>query len=240
MAAGPFPAAAMATIVLIHGAYQGSWIWKPTAAALRRAGHDVLTPTLDGCAERSHALRPGITNDTHAKELAELLRLEDLEDVTLAGTSSGGMVLCRLAELARERVGRIVLADALALFDGERLADIVTRRSPVTTELGTGPAREDARDRLFAELDDATRDWALDRYTLHPVAVMNDPVRLDSFWDQSRKARVIWCRHSANPPQAHQRRAAERLDAEWHELDTGHYPMLQAPEALAALIGEGW
>ena len=35
---------------------------------------------------------------------------------------------------------------------------------------------------------------------------------------------------------AHQRRACERLKGRWHELDTGHYPMLTEPAALARLI----
>ena len=43
----------MATFVLIHGAYQGGWIWSPVAAQLRAAGHVVYAPSLDGCAERS-------------------------------------------------------------------------------------------------------------------------------------------------------------------------------------------
>jgi len=227
----------MATIVLIHGAYQGGWIWRPTATVLRAMGHEVLTPTLDGCAERRHQLRAGITNESHAAEVAEFLRFEDLRDVVLVGTSTGGMVLSRVAELARDRVQRLVFADALALLDGERLSDILTRRNAVTTELGTGPSMEDARDRLFAELDERTRDWALERYTPHPVAVMHEPVQLSTFWEQSWQARVIWCRNSQNPPRAHQERVSKLLKADWHELDSGHYPMLQNPEELAALIG---
>ena len=30
--------------------------------------------------------------------------------------------------------------------------------------------------------------------------------------------------------------AAETLKARWFELDTGHYPMLTAPKALAGMI----
>ncbi len=44
----------MATFVLIHGAYQGGWIWNPVVARLRADGHVVYAPTLDGCAERRH------------------------------------------------------------------------------------------------------------------------------------------------------------------------------------------
>jgi pimeloyl-ACP methyl ester carboxylesterase len=47
---------------------------------------------------------------------------------------------------------------------------------------------------------------------------------------------VIWCRQSANPPVAHQRRTADRLGAQWFELDTGHYPMLSTPAELTRLI----
>lgn len=227
----------MTTYMLIHGAYQGGWIWRDVGAALRAAGHRVLAPTLDGCAERHPQLRAGITTETQAEELAGLLFYEDLRDVVLVGTSSGGMVLCRAAELARERIGRLVFADALALFDGERIGDIVTNRpTPVTTELAVGPARADAAGRLFAGLDAATRDWALARYTLHPIACMQAPVRLERFWDQEWTATVIWCRQSANPPEAHQRRTAARLKARWYELDTGHYPMLSMPEELTRLI----
>lgn len=85
----------MIKIVLVHGAYQGGRIWRDVAAILRAQGHDVRTPTLDGCAERAGALRPGITTETHADELARLLFHEDLTDATLVGTSTGGMVIAR-------------------------------------------------------------------------------------------------------------------------------------------------
>ena len=69
----------MATYVLVHGAYQGGWIWKPVAERLRAAGHRRLAPTLDGCAERHDQVRPGITVATHGQEIAKLLFYEDLD-----------------------------------------------------------------------------------------------------------------------------------------------------------------
>jgi pimeloyl-ACP methyl ester carboxylesterase len=226
----------MATYVLIHGAYQGGWIWKPVADRLRTAGHVAYAPTLDGCAERTHQLRPGITVSTHAEEVAQGMFYEDLRDVVLVGTSSGGMVISRAAEQAADRIARLVFVDALALLHGERIADIVRRPTPMATELATGPTREDAEGRMFADLDPATRAWALARYTLHPIAAMNAPMELKDFWERAWKATVIRCRRAANPPEAHQRRTAERLKAAWHELDTGHYPMLSQPDELTRLL----
>ena len=172
----------MTTFVLIHGASQGGWIWQPTAMRLRGMGHLVHAPSLDGCGERRHALRPGITVDTHAIEIADLMFYEDLHDVVLTGTSSGGMVLCRAAELARERIARLVFVDVLALLDGERIGEIVNRTGTrVMTPLAVGSSREDAESRMFGALDPELRAWAVARYTLHPIAAMEEPVELKSF-----------------------------------------------------------
>src|SRR5689334_9304473 len=120
----------MAIYVLIHGAYQGGWIWKPVVSRLRAAGHVAHAPSLEGCAERARSLRRGITVGTHAHEVAQLLFYEDLADVVLVGTSSGGMVVQKAAELARGRIGRLVFVDALALMPGERVDEIVKRATP--------------------------------------------------------------------------------------------------------------
>jgi pimeloyl-ACP methyl ester carboxylesterase len=227
----------MATCVLVHGAYQGGWIWTRVAARLRAAGHRVHAPSLDGCAERHHLIRPGITVSSQAREIAGLLYYEDLRDVVLVGTSAGGMVVCRAAEQARDRVARLVLVDALALLPGEKVSDIVNRAAPnQASGVATGPTREDAEKRLFADLDPDTRAWALARYTPHPIAALEAPMELGDFWDQPWSATVVRCRRAANPPEAHQRRTAEKLKAAWHELDTGHYPMLSQPDELTRLL----
>jgi hypothetical protein len=46
-------------------------------------------------------VRASINTESHAAEIADLLFYEDLKDVVLAGTSTGGMVMARAAELAR-------------------------------------------------------------------------------------------------------------------------------------------
>src|ERR1051325_8710383 len=155
----------MAAYVPVHGSYQGGWIGQKVAAGLRVAGHRVYAPSLDGCAERKDQVRPGITTETQAEEIAQLLFYEDLKDVVLAGTSSGGMVVCRGAELMRDRIARLFFIDALALLPGEKIGDIVTRSTAAPNSGGRtpGPSREDAENRLFPDLDPPTRAWALAR-----------------------------------------------------------------------------
>ena len=84
----------MASYLLVHGSYQGGWIWKPTAQKLREAGETVYVPTLDGCGERSSTIRPGITITSQAREISDMMFYEDLDDVILVATSTGGLVVC--------------------------------------------------------------------------------------------------------------------------------------------------
>ena len=227
----------MATYVLVHGAYQGGWIWQPVATRLRAAGHTVYAPTLDGCAERHDLVRAGITIETHAKEIAQLLFYEDLRDVVLVGTSAGGMVIVRAAEQARDRIARLAFVDALALLPGERVDAIVKRPAPNRVgELTTGPSREDAENRMFKDFEPKMRAWIIDRVTPHPVAALEAPMPATTFWDHKWSALVVRCTRAVNPPETHQRRTAEKLGAKYVELDTGHYPMLSAPDELTKLL----
>src|SRR5262249_54491900 len=140
-------------------------------------------------------------------------------------------------EQARERVGRIVFADALALLNGESILDVVKRpTTAIITPLARGPSREDAAGRMFAGLAPALREWAADRVTLHPAAVFEEPVRLERFWDQKWDPDVLYCSRAPNPGEAHIRRAAEKLKARWHVVDTGHYSMLSTPDELTGII----
>ena len=166
---------------------------------------------------------------------------EDLRDVALVATSTGGLVACKTAELARDRIRRLAFVDALAPQPGERVSDIVQRGADTppmpTTDLTRGPTREELETRLFADLEPELRSWAVDRCTPHPIEASDALGELDGFWAQEWPGtRVVRCRLSANPPEAHQRRTAERLDAEWLELDAGHYPMLSHPWELANML----
>lgn len=230
----------MATFLLIHGAYQGGFIWKPVTTRLRKAGHLAFAPSLDGCGERAGGLRAGITTETQADELAKFLWSEDLQNVVVVGTSAGGMVMAALAERARPRIARLVFADALALLPGERIRDIVTRPAAIVTDIGTGPKHEETYAKMVKEdVDPKTAAWASERFGLHPIACFMQPVVLPTFWEKPWDVDVVYCPQALNPGEAHQRRCADKLNARWHVIDTGHYPMLSTPDELVKVIVGG-
>jgi pimeloyl-ACP methyl ester carboxylesterase len=230
--------AELTTYVLVHGAGEGGWVWKQTAQLLRAEGHIVYTPTLDGCAERHNQMRPGITIESQGDEIAELLFFEDLSNVVLVATSTGGMVICRTAERARERIGRLVFLDALALLDGETVGQAVGKP---TQQSGSARVSITPGPTFFREADfsDAkTREWALARSTPFPGSTSDCAVSLDRFWTLTWNALIVRCLRG-DPAEPLQRRTAEMLGAEYVEIDTGHYPMLSDPKLVADLLMGG-
>lgn len=223
----------MATFVLVHGSWQGSWIWKEVAARLRAQGHLVYHHTLDGCAERKQAMRPGITLDTHGSEIAGLLFYDDLKDVILVGVGGGGIVMARAAEIVPERVRRLVFIDGLMCRTGETAPIVNSAPAPTSSKDGvTRPIPE----RTLAELDPKLREWVAARYTPHPRSPTEDPVDLRDFWSRKWQVDVLRCTRGNIPPEAHQKRTAELLNGTYTEIDATHMVWLTHPDEVASYL----
>ena len=113
----------MATFVLVHGAWRGSWCWKRVRRALLQQGHEVFTPTLTGLGERSHLLSETLDLQTHTLDVLNLIQWEELNDFVLCGHSYGGMVISGVADRVPERIRSLVFLDAFVPEHGESVAD---------------------------------------------------------------------------------------------------------------------
>lgn len=114
----------MSTFVLVHGSYDGSWVWQRVTPLLRAAGHTVFAPGLTGLADRAHLLHCDVNLTTHITDVASLLFYEDLTDVVLVGNSYGGMVIAGVAATTPERLRTLVYLDAYPPDDGQCELDL--------------------------------------------------------------------------------------------------------------------
>ena len=117
------------TIVIVHGAWGGSWAFRKVEALLREKGFTVYRPQLTGLGERVHLARTDIGLSTHIDDVVNTILYEDLHNIILMGHSYGGMVITGVADRVPDRILRMVYVDAMVPNDGESVMSLVGARS---------------------------------------------------------------------------------------------------------------
>jgi pimeloyl-ACP methyl ester carboxylesterase len=175
------------TFVLVHGGGHGGWCWQRLARELRLRGHEVWTPTLTGFGDRRHLDSESITFDTFVTDVVSVLEYEDLRDVVLVGHSMGGVIVPRVAEVARDRIRAVVWMAAVVLNDDETLLDAVPQTPEVAKAVviqDDGSVRTDPQLMIEALLPDGNeqeRAWVLARHRPYPPMALVEPGRLSAF-----------------------------------------------------------
>jgi pimeloyl-ACP methyl ester carboxylesterase len=230
----------MYTFVLIHGGWHGAWCWSRVAKLLRKAGHDVFTPTLTGLCERSHLLNESVGLQTHVDDVVNLLKWQDLSGVVLVGHSYGGIVISQAAEQAASALRAIVFLDAFLPENGQSLAEIAAprvreliahARAAGETTIAPFPAS------VF-NVNEADRAWVDAKCTPHPLRTFTDRVSLTDARD--RVARKVYIRATAYESATYDAALAQTRAAGWrtYEAPCGHDVMLDMPERLAEILVE--
>ena len=165
------------TIVLVHGAWGGSWGWRAMEPLLESMGHKVYRPALTGLGERFHLASPDVDLDVHISDVVNVIEFEELEDIILVGSSYGGMVVTGVAERVRERIRHLVYLDAFVPFDGESLA---TSRGKTMTEFMTDWAKQGALNNpgFITPRFVPPKDSPAPRVVPQPIGTVTQPIRL--------------------------------------------------------------
>ena len=240
----------MATFVLVHPAWFGGWCWKKLTPLLAARGHEVHAPTLTGLGERAHLARPEVGLETHVEDVLAVLACEDLSDVILVGSSSGGMVITGVADRAPERIANVVYLDAFVPEDGQSMFEIIPPdRKPAMEALiqneGQGwllprfaaPPWETFVPAAWQVTDEADLRWVLPRLVPTPVGHFTQPVRRSNPIAEKLPRTYVRCSHLRHPGFDRYADAARRLSG-WscHELPAPHLPFITHPRELAAVL----
>jgi pimeloyl-ACP methyl ester carboxylesterase len=227
---------------LVSAAWYGGWCWARVADRLRARGHRVYAPTLTGLGERSHLLRPDVNLDTHIADVVNLIRWEELTNVTLVGHSYGGIVVSGVAEKALPALASLIFVDAFLPANGEALIDTASPLFHDAMEAAV-KKKETALTPVKAEVfgvNAKDRAWVDGKTTPHPLATFTQKIALTGA--REKVGRKAFIRASDYRQDTLQRNyESKRSDAAWRTAivsGTGHMVMLDAPERLAALLEE--
>lgn len=226
----------MATFVLVHGAFQGGWVWGQVDDALTELGHEVYRPTLSGCGMHRQQPVAGVGLSQYILEVIQFLEDENLANVVLVGHSYAGLICSAVAAVRRNHVSRLILVDGVLPTTGKSFADIggapfskmleahtsadgFVRPWPLET-FGVAPHSE---------------NWFAERLGTFPLAAFIEPFPdLDATVDCKRS--YIGCIPAKNPLLRAMTTRAEADGWDTHALMSGHCAMVSAPLELAGLL----
>jgi pimeloyl-ACP methyl ester carboxylesterase len=223
-------------LVLVHGAWGGSWMWSRLARILRAAGHDVFTPSLTGVGERSHLMSPAIDLSTHIADVLNVFEHERLGDAVLVGHSYGGMVVSGVADQAAARIKSLVYLDAFVPKDGQALVDLTRPEVRAAVLAAKGPGLPPLTPPSQGMTDASEIAWLEGRRGAQPLKTFTQPVSLKGNYRGPRT--YIYC-SGYSPSSFTATATALRADPAWRyrELPTHHYPQVSMPgETAAALL----
>ena len=226
----------MATYVLVHGGWRGSWIWKRVRRKLQARGHEVFTPTLTGVGERSHLQSPQVNLETHIADVINLIRWEELTDVVLCGHSYGGCVVSCVADRIPETIGALVYVDAFVPENGQSLHDTLppedrNAQLEAARTLGEGWKTPPSPAAAF-NVNVRDRDWVDGQSTLQPLACFQQPLRLTGAINQIENITYILATGWGPSPFPQFYDKAKARGWKTLTLTSGHDVMLDRPEEL--------
>lgn len=236
----------MSTLILIHGGWHGAWCWQRIVPGLEQAGHHVIARDLPSMGDDKTDPRT-ITLDVWAQFVVDLIP-PGPEPVVLVAHSRGGAVASRAAELAPERIKRLVYVAAFMLPAGRSVAEtsredagsllvpnMVTGIKGITCTIRP----EVLRNVFYARCSAEDQEFAAARVGPEPLKPLITKLKLSAERYGSVPRTYIECTHDRAITLSAQRRMQAELPCDTvHTLATDHSPFFsKAPELVTLLAG---
>ncbi len=235
----------MARIILVHGAWSCAAAWDSLVPALRRAGHDVHAVTLPGHGDDpTPPDQVGLSE--YAAHVADVLRAGDA--AVLIGHSMGGMVISAAAELVPDKVRQLIYVAAFLPRDGQSLVDLIKQQEApgIMPAVRRGPEKgattldpDKAAEVLFPDATPQQQARALAQLTRQPNRGQTEPARLtEARFGTVPRSYVICTQDRTVTPALQRAMLAASPETDMRALDSGHFPQLSAPAALAEILSD--
>jgi pimeloyl-ACP methyl ester carboxylesterase len=220
-----------APIILVHGAWHGSWAWDLITERLRHAGHDVIAvdlpssgpdPTTLGGFDDDVAVVRAALDAVHASPI-------------VVGHSYGGQVISA-ATAGRADIARLVYVCAFMLDVGESTTSTLADQPPDWVEpLGDGIAVRvtDPVAVFYGDVEPALAQRCAQR--LHPQSLAAATATLPAAGWHHIPSRYVICEQDQAIPVSLQETMSRHAD-QVVRLDASHSPFLSRPDELVALL----
>jgi len=220
-------------VVLVHGAWHGSWCWDPVTPHLDRAGVPWVALDLPSVDKPSG----GTSLDDVPAVLAALDQLPGDEPAVLVGHSRGGMVISEAG--MHERVGHLVYLAAVYLQEGESTADFVGDSEllsaiEISDDGWSLPVVDMAPGIFYNDCSDDEVAFAVERLRRQHMTPVFEGASREAW--RHRPSTYVVCEQDLALPAASQHLLSGRIDCTTVSWNTGHSPFLNRPDLVGSLL----
>jgi pimeloyl-ACP methyl ester carboxylesterase len=220
-----------ATLVLIHGAWHGPWVWARVEPHLMSAGWRVITIKLPSVADGSE---PHIGMMADADVIRR--RLVDIDEpvVVVAHSYAGVPVSQGAAGLLNVR--HIIYLAAFQLDIGDSLLSVLRGETPSWWQVNPPITTvRNPHDLFYNDMTPEDAAWAAAQLKPHNYAVATERLT-EAAWRTIPSTYVVCEQDQCLPPAVQEAMATRATQV--RRLPTSHSPFLSQPFATARLIGE--
>lgn len=232
----------MPQLVLVHGAFQGGWVWHRISPELILAGHEIYCPTLSGLEiENSVPFSHEIGLNKHVEDICRVLDDNKLVDVVLLGHSYGGMVISGVAKLRPALVRKMIYLDAPIPNSGDCLLDILGPDAKNffyenVRQNGTGWRVDPFAFSAFGLEKSEDIAWSSHRHVPQALKSFIEPVTSFNLGELAQFDPSYICCLKAGEFSRTQAKKAQATGWSVYEIDTPHCPMITHPKELVETL----
>ncbi|MHA3084193.1 alpha/beta hydrolase [Acinetobacter sp. ANC 5383] len=233
-------------IILVHGAWQGSWVWQPILQKLYDAGCEVKAIDLPGHG-KDNTPHDSVTLESYTnKIIKESHELSQNGDIILVGHSMGGAAITQAAAIAPHYFAKLIYVCAFLPQTGESVASLAEQShnlgtlGPITQiypELGSIKLVPNSiSNGFFNNYNNNDLEQIISLFQPQPINPIITPIlQTDKF--KSIDKIYIKCTNDAILSPLLQQKMADLANiSNLQILKTGHEPFFTEPDALAKII----
>lgn len=232
------------TYVLVHGAWQASYVWDAVKVDLTQKGNKVIVVELPGQGTDNTAAYT-LSIDVYRDKVIEAISAVS-EKVILAGHSMGGVVISAVAEKVPSKISKLVYIGAFLPANGQALTDLAysdpdSKLGPLlrpSTDKLTLDIKADSLTYLFInEGDAAIKQQVVENYRAEPAIPFTNRVRLSNEnFGRVSKVYIKTLQDIVISPGLQERMIAAAGIKQIYSLNSSHSPFLSQPHAVSELL----
>jgi pimeloyl-ACP methyl ester carboxylesterase len=232
------------TFVLVHGAWQGAYVWQFVKDALEKQGQKVVVVELPAHGNDTTSAA-NVSIDSYRDKVISAINAANTK-VILVGHSLGGMVVSATAESIPDKIEKLIYVAAFVPKSGQRLIDLASQDAQ--SQLGPSlipsasqptldiiPANRIA---IFCQDGSAAvKQLLTDKFRVEPAIPFGMPVTLTAAaFGKVDKYYIHTTADQAIGINLQKQMALATGITKVYSLNSGHSPFLSVPDSLTNIL----